>query len=340
MKSNLSLFFIAITVILFNTSAQDNNDSLFNSESRPASAQDTVQKGAVTDQITAAENQNGFQIGAGVGFSIGSIPLFSLWQKSLPDSLSRFGLDVNSGMILPDTLNSVEADTNRLTYEIAEKPEVYNITLPLYLSLMHVKDNRMLTLSASFLYTSKQFQAMVYPEPDTLDRRVSISEKMNFYSLALELEYQKAIPAQYFLIEGTDQAFLSAAFSVSPLSTFSKKSQARTSVSPDDTRMQSIRDSIQSRLNPISSTGAALAWRLGISTMKRYQDGGGLQIGLHYSGSWHSFFSDEGAKILNRDIYYKAAKADNPLSFVSNRIELKVSIFRSLGKGAKNETGS
>ncbi len=335
MKSHLHIISIAITAIIFCTNAQDKPDSLFNSENNPVLPADSLPQSS--DTGSTAENPDGFLLGAGMGFSIGSIPLFTLWQKSLPDSLSRFGLDASSESILPDTLNAVEADTNRLTYEIIEKPEVYNITLPLYLSLMHVKDDRMLTLSASFLYTGKQFQATVYPQPDTLDRRVTISEKMNFYSLALELEYQKAIPPHYFRIEGTDQVFLSAAFSLSPLSTFSKKTQARTSVPSKDLRMQSIRDTVQSRLNPFSSRGAALAWRFGISSLKRYQGGGGLQIGLHYSGSWHSFFSSDGSKVLNRDIYHKAPKADNPLSFVSNRIELKVSIFRSLNKGAEKE---
>ncbi|MFP4163188.1 MAG: hypothetical protein ACLFQB_04310 [Chitinispirillaceae bacterium] len=326
--TNKSLVILILFLsVLFNADAQNGSDTLGDQTNTPVLPADSLSQKPKAPQ--------GMLLGAGVGFSIGSIPLFTLWQKSLPDSLDHLGLDPQSGTIMPDSSNSIEADTNQLSYEITEEPEVYNITLPIYLTAMHVEEDRMISVGASFLYTSKQFQTSVYPEPDTLDRRVNIREKMNFYSLALELAYKKAIPPQYFSIDGTDRAFFTAALSLSPLCAFTKESSASTSIPAEDLRMHALRDTIQSRLTPLSSFGAALSWQFGISTLKHSSNGGGLEIGLQYSGSWHSLFSNEGSKVLNRDIYYRAPKANKPLSFISSRIELKVSVFRALGDDQK-----
>ena len=270
--------------------------------------------------------------GIGFGFTIGNVPLFNTWKNSLPDSLRHVGLDPGFGKILPDSVNSISADTMGLIYIISERPEIYNMTVPVYLSVQRIKEDELTSLGLSFFHTSKQFQSMVFPGRDTLGRRVNIHEKLSFYSLALEVGYQKVIPDQYFKIEGVDKTYFTAALSASPLSAFSKKASVTTSVPAGDIRMHTAADIIKTHLTTLSSNGVALSWRLGISTMKRNPLGGGMDLGVHYSGSWYTLFTHNGFPTLNKHIHTQAPKPDRPLSFLSNRIEFRVSFLRAIGK--------
>ncbi len=283
----------------------------------------------VSDSSSILIPDTKFFIGAGGGLSIGSIPLFSLWGQTLPDSLRFLGLSKDFGKVQPDSANSISADTMDLRYKVTESPEIYNIAVPVHLTFMHVNDNRALSLGLALFYTSKQFQSNLYIDQDTA-RHINLSEKMSFYSVALEIGYQKPIPVQYFKIDGADMAYFSTFLSISPLCVFSKSESIKTFSNEDDQRITTIQETLKPQISDLSARGAALSWQLGISTLKRYPSGSALNMGLYYIGSFHALFSEKGKTVYNKEISPSASKPDKPVSFLSTRLEFKVDFLKGL----------
>ncbi|MDR2729057.1 MAG: hypothetical protein LBB56_07975 [Chitinispirillales bacterium] len=263
-------------------------------------------------------------IGLGAGMSIGSVPLFTLWQSSLPDSMRHIGLTPDFG------IDNSSGDSMSLRYAVTETPEQFNIILPLTVSVYNIKNDRTAALGVSFFYTGKQFQSAIYPEPDTLNRRVNIYEKLNFYSLSLEAGYQKAIPPQYFSISGSQQTFFSVSLAASPFNMFTRSSKIKTSVPVSDERMLAAADSARKHFSHLSSNGKALSWRLGFTTLKRYGDGGAFEMGLFYGGSYNALFYNDGSRTAKSQIYSNENEKDKNLAFLQSRIELRITLLRSL----------
>ena len=263
-------------------------------------------------------------IGLGAGMSIGSIPLFTLWQSSLPDSMRLLGLTPDFG------IDKSSGDSMNLKYVVTETPEQFNIILPLTLSIYNIKNDRIASLGVSFFYTGKQFQSKIYPELDTLNRHINIDEKLSLYSLSLEAGYQKAIPPQYFSIKGSQQTFFSVSLAASPFNLFTRSSKIKTSVPQSDERMQAVADSARKNFSHLSSNGKALSWRLGLTTVKRYGDGGALEMGLFYGGSYSALFYNDGSRTAKSQIYIAENEKDKNLAFLQSRIELRITLLRSL----------
>jgi len=277
-------------------------------------------------------------LGFGAGMSIGSVPLFTLWQNSLPDSISRIGLTPDFGR----ETDALSGSLVNLRYVITEAPEVFNLIFPLTLSVYNMKNDRIATLGLSFFYTSKQFQSMIHPELDTLSRRVNIDQKLSLYSLSLEAGYQKAIPPAYFSITGSQQTLFSVSLAASPYNMFTRNSKIRTSVSESDMRMRAAADSARKSLSDLSSHGKALSWRLGFTTLKHYGDGGGVEMGLFYGGSYNALFYDDsyalfynnkGSRTRKSQIYTAEDEKDKNLTFLQSKIELRITFLRSLKRG-------
>jgi len=91
--------------------------------------------------------------GFGLGLSVGTVPVFPMWQKNFPDSLSRLGL---SPAFAAD---AEKGDTALLRYRVIESPDKFNNTAPFHLSLYSVNEKQIFSLTLSFFRNSKEFQS-------------------------------------------------------------------------------------------------------------------------------------------------------------------------------------
>jgi len=313
----------SVFFILFTLSAIT---SLYSDE---ISSDDALNTAAQAAALPAPKSET--MIGVGAGMSIGSVPLFTLWQSSLPDSMSRIGLTPDFGIDM-DEPASPNSSMN-LKYAVTEAPEKFNIIFPLTLSVYNLKNDRIATLGVSFFYTSKQFQSMIYPELDTLMRRVNIDEKLSLYSFTLEAGYQKAIPPEYFSISGSQKTLFSMSLAASPFNMFTRSGKVRTSVPESDERMRAAADSARKNFSDLSSNGKALSWRLGVTTLRNYGNSSAIEMGLFYGGSYSALFYDgSGSRTRKSHIHITEDERDKNLTFLQNRIELRMTFLRSLNR--------
>jgi hypothetical protein len=275
-------------------------------------AQDTTDTKSDTAAVIT-----GKYYGFGAGLSLGAIPLFSMWKNALLDSLSRIGIPPSFGS------DTSAGNTGNLRHNVIEAPEEFNFFIPFQISIYRVKENSSASIGLSFFYNAKQFQAEIVPSLDTSGRTVNIYETMKFYSLTIEASWQAAIPPEYFSIKGSQKTFVSLALGLSPAQYVTRYGDV--TATEGDTRMQAVADTVKKKMMPdFSANGASASWRVGISTLKSLQKGSALEMGLYYSGTYSGYFFRDGNKVMKSDIYIGNDEIDNPLSFFSNRIDLKV----------------
>ena len=273
-------------------------------------AQDTTS----AKRDTAA--MEGKYYGLGMGLSLGAIPLFSTWKNALLDSLNRIGIPNN---FESDTLTG---NTGTLRHKIVEAPEEFNFFIPLNVSLYSVKENRSASIGLSFFSNVKQFQAEIAPDLED-ERAVSIFETMRFYSLTVEASWQMAIPPEYFTIKNSQKTFVSLTLGLSPVQYISRYGDVNTV--NEDERMRAVADTVKKKMMPdFSANGASASWRIGVGTLKKLQNGNGLEMGLYYSGAYSGYFFRDGDRVMKSAIHIAKDEVDNPLSFLSNRIEFKL----------------
>jgi hypothetical protein len=265
----------------------------------------------------------GTYLGFGVGLSVGTIPIFTKWQDALPDSMQRFGITPLFGR------DMVPGDTMFLRYRIAQPPDQFNFTLPFAVSVHNINAGSATSYALSFFHTSKQFQAEIFPHLDTSNRRVHIHETLRYYSLTLEATYMKAIPPEFFSVDGAQQTFLSMSIGASPVNVMTRSGGVKADLAEDDLRMRAVADSARTRLGNLSANGMSFSWRIGFSTIRNYGQGGGLELGLYYGGSYTFRFYADGEQIMTGSINADDDNADKPLTFLSNRIEFKATFLMS-----------
>jgi hypothetical protein len=262
--------------------------------------------------------------GFGIGLSIGSVPVFGLWRNALPDTMRHLG--ITTPFFGADPLTG---DIQPLQYRVTEAPDNFNFTLPFSISIRDIKPSRATVLALSFFHSGKQFQSEFYFLNDTLNRRVSLYENLSYYSVALEAAYMAAIPPVFFSINGTQQAYFTVAAGASPINTLTRNNGIKIEAPADDPRMQALADSVQKSLAKLKTNGMSLSWRVGISALRNYGQGGGLEMGLYYGGTYTTYFYNDGERINTGQIDPNNDGADKPLSFLSNRIEFKVTFLMS-----------
>lgn len=263
--------------------------------------------------------------------SIGSIEVFSLWQKSLQDSLRDFGLTPEFGFRRPDSAmlarGDSSADTSKLSYTIKENPSVYSIVFPIGFSYKFLDSLWYFEIKSNFAYISKQFKASVQPVNDSLYRRVDLLRKLALYSFAIEAWYGWRIPPEYFTIENIEYPSLKIGLGLSPYVTL--KEQFKVTGNKLDDRFTAIRDSILLRKNEILSRGMMLSWHAAISGLRKISYKRGLEVSLGYSGYWNGLFRNNESFLNESDIHDNVRK-DKRLSFVSNRIVVGFSLLGNI----------
>lgn len=297
--------------------------SLSNSLPLPGELADKPSK--VNDSITVL---SGILWGFGSGFSLGDLPLFSLWKSSLPDSLNDFGIDKKSFVTLPDTSvdDSLQfADTSVLVYEIKEHPSIYNMTFPIRLSITGFHRKNIFKTSLAYSLTYKNHKSIIYSADDTLGRRIDIKHKLFLHSLSAEFMYGREIPSRYFSIESIEKSYFLVGLGISPL--LHIKTSRDTKNNSSDNRMSQVNNSIVSCAKDIKSFGTSFTFKTGISAIRRISTNSIAEIGLFYSFNWFDYFYNNGHRLIKSDINTTGNDRSN-LSFISNRFEIGVNLYR------------
>jgi len=206
--------------------------------------------------------------------------------------------------------------------------------MPFCLSLYNIGETRTYSFTVSFFRNSKAFQSELTAGSDTAARRIGVLEKLDFYSASVEAAVRWAIPADFFSIDGTQQTSLTLTLGASPINTFTRESEIKTTFDGGDARMQSVADSAKRAFAALSGNGLSLSWRIGVSTIKRYPSGYGAEFGLFYSGAYSGYFYSDGVRLTEEHIKTRGAdlNADGvingrPLSFLSNQAEFRATLL-------------
>jgi hypothetical protein len=278
----------------------------------------------------------GLFLGFGAGVTLGNLPLLPLWKSSLPDSLTDLGLQKNSFVItadtsLPDSLQI--ADTSMLVFRIKEHPSQYNMTFPLRLSLFKINERSIFRTSLTYSLIYKNQKSIVFAADDTLNRRIDLKQKLFLHSAALEINYGLKIPSQYFSIESIEKSYLFVGLGISPV--LYLKNTRDIDNRSEELRMQQVENSIRESGGNLSALGTTFTFKTGISAIRRLSSNGIAEISLCYTLNWFDYFYNEGNRIQKSNISGNI-EDKGALSFLSNRFEISVSIYRQVTKKQKN----
>ncbi len=274
----------------------------------------------------------GFFTGFGAGVALGSLPLLPLWKNSLPDSLTNLGLQENSFVVtadtsLPDSLQI--ADTSKLVFRIKEHPSIYNMTFPLRLSIARIKDKSILRASLIYSLIYKNQKSIVFAADDTLSRRIDIKQKLFLHSAALEVNYGLKIPPHYFSIESVEKSYFFVGLGISPV--LYLKNTRNIDNKSEDQRMQQVENSIREYSQNLSAFGTTFTFKTGVSAIRRLSSNGIAEISLCYSLNWFDYFYNNGKRLQKSNIS-GSIEDKGDLSFLSNRFEVSVSLYRQVSE--------
>ncbi len=271
---------------------------------------------------------NGLFLGFGAGVTLGNLPLLPLWNSSLPDSLTKLGLNENSFNVtadtsLPDSLQI--ADTSMLAFRIKEHPSVYNMTFPLKLSISRIKDKSIFRASLIYSLIYKNQKSIVFAADDTLNRRIDMKQKLFLHSAALEVNYGLKISPQYFSIESIEKSYFFIGLGISPV--LYLKSIMDIDNKSEDLRMQQVENSIRESSKNLSAIGTTFTFKTGVSAIRRLSSNGVAEISLCYTLNWFDYFYNKGNRLQKSNIS-GSIEDKGDLSFLSNRFEISISLYR------------
>jgi len=321
------------TIILSNDSniADDTVDTSLNQDtatvSTPKTDDSAIQKNVTADikpDTVATPKMSGTYFGFGVSLSVGSAPIFELWRNALPLTMDSLGIDMFFGRDL------VPGDTLLLRYRVLETPDKFNFSVPFSISLHKINDGRAYAFALSLFHSSKQFQSSFFLGHNMQERRLDIHETLRFYSLAIEAACMFEIPPLYFSVNGAERTYITMALGLSPINTLTRSSGVKVAnAEGEDLRLRALADSVKKQLPKLSSNGMSLSWRLGATTTKSYGQGGGIEFGFYYGGSYTTLFYADGEQLTRGQINPADENADKPLSFMSTRAEFKATFLKS-----------
>jgi hypothetical protein len=256
-----------------------------------------------------------YYVAIGVGLSLGSLPPLKNWKTGLPKTLSDAGL--------PGTTVGDNGDTVSLLFTVQETPDDYNMMFPVSVSIGRLMENRRFSTAVAFSILSKKWNAAL--NVDSL-HSVTISERMRFLSFLMAADYGIRIPEHYFSVDNVDRTDVIIGIAASPL--IALKRSYSVSPSSSDPLLASVADTLSAHWNGFDASGVAIAWRFGITTLRRASPRGGVEAGLSYQGSWNTRFKDHDRPLTAGDINRKCDRPDTPVSWFSNRFDITISLVR------------
>jgi hypothetical protein len=254
----------------------------------------------------------------GIGLSLGSLPVLKNWKNGLPEKLEDLGLAKN--LIAP------AGDTVALRFTVKQNPDVYNMTFPLTLSLSRLSENHRMGVAVSGAMLSKKFIAAI--EIDS-NRSVTLEQSMGYYTVLAEFNYGTRIPQVYFSVDNVDRTDAFAGIAVSPYIGLRKSSHISSSRS-NDAALEAIKDSITSNKNSFNAAGVAIAWRLGMATLRRVSKTGGIETSLSYQGLWCTRFKTSQGTFTFGSLDPDVPEPNDAVSYFSNRFDITIALIRRL----------
>jgi hypothetical protein len=249
--------------------------------------------------------------GIGIGWEIGSLPVYKQWILGLPTKLIDTVQTLNGDIVFSLPL------TNK------ESPSTYNICFPLSLSVTpFLFGHSFISIAVSLSYITKTFKAALVK--DALTTYWSMEKKLNILTPALGASFSYTIPVKYFTISKSQQTLFTAGLSASPYVLLREK----TVIEPGN------------RLSTNSSNGVGIFWSVGLSTLRMLSVKNALQAEFFYTGSWNGHFMNGHHHTTNSDINPANTSASSALEYVSTRFMLKFSLLRTTRDTSKTATES
>jgi hypothetical protein len=272
--------------------------------------------------------KDGRYLAAGIGWSLGSFELLSLWENALPDSLAHLGLSATSFSVPFDSSlnNSESVDTALLTFAIKEAPVVYTMSFPVRIGMVRLRGNNRFGFSVSGSWMRKLFTATIAAKADSLIQKVDFKESINVYSLFCSFLWGHRIPEEYFSIDGVGRSYFTAALDVSPLIAVTIRRTAATAA--PGTRFTEVKNHIATPPSRFLHGGAA-AVRLGLTMVRRLNASSATDFGIWYSIQGYGYFHEKGNRVYFTGIDPSATRKERPLFWISNRLELSFSLLHS-----------
>lgn len=235
--------------------------------------------------------------GFGIGWELGSMPVFDSWRSGLPGIFS----DLTE---IPDSLDSLG-----FSFAITNDPGPYNVNFPLNVSFTPLtRDDYYLSIKLLFSWMYKKFEASA--KSDSVDMTIKTERKLSLLSLSLGTFFNYSIPSKYFLIDKTEKASITVGISASPLILL------RNRITTDDYLKHDNR-----------SYGIGVSWYGGLSTLRTVSQTGGLEVGIMYTGSWNGRFMHDGHHIKRGDINQFDSHYTDVLQYVSHRFMICFSLL-------------
>jgi hypothetical protein len=251
--------------------------------------------------------------GIGVGWDLGSFPVLSDWQNTLPDSASAI-LPLN-----PDTLG----------FAITEPVNTYNILFPVYFSYTpFVYSRSSVAFEGSFFFIGKSIQATL--QHDTFPEKINYHQSMNFYGFSAGIFYRHQIGEQYFRIDKIDRTSFILGISILPYYHLSQSETISASGIGD-----SVVSAATNRLRNYHAWGMGGGWRIGVGSQKSLSATSGVEVSVSYIGRYMAMFKRNNGYLLTKDISPSAGNPAERLSSLSNTFEIRLDFL--FGKRQKNE---
>ncbi len=266
--------------------------------------------------------RSGTIIGAGIGFSLGSLQPFDLWNGNLPQQLSDLGLS--------DSAFTVQGvDTGLLAFQVRESPDIYSMTFPLTAYIGRLTPDHRFTAALSFAWLSKEYDARISLVNDSA-RYFDLRQTLGLYSLTAALTWGARIPERYFSVDAIDRTDALVGILASPYIAL-QRSTSIGAPPAGDARLTELYEAIVPQMSSFSAAGIAYGWRLGLATISHHSKHSGIEAELAYSGLWNTRFrTGSGAPVLQGNLGDKSASAGIPVSFYTSRIEISISLFRKI----------
>jgi hypothetical protein len=298
---------------------------------QPTALKQAAQKDSGATGVTAIDSFDvnaGLYLGGGIGLSIGSGQVFTLWKNGLPSSLADFGLRDTSFLLAGGA-----GDTMKLVFQNSKPADIYNMMFPVSISVGRLAGKHRYSAAVSFSMLTKNSRSSVDigGNADSTGRRLDISQSMGLYAITLDLTYGRVIPDRFFSIDKSDRTDFIAGISVSPFISLRRTSSVGAPEdSASDPRLWALRDSAAGGLTSVSASGIAFGWRLGVAKMRRLSKKGGLEGRLCWYGTWATSFRTPDGTLTEKEVSAKSAAPDRKVSYFSNRFEISISLIRKL----------
>ncbi len=254
----------------------------------------------------------------GIGWELGSLPLFDLWEEGLSSEKQYDIMDSH----FPGDSNFDSLGVR--SFSVVETPSVYNITYPISISYTPFvfKNKSFLSFGSTFSWNRKylktKFLLDSLSEMAVGDSILYFEQKLSLKSFAIDIMYHFLIPEKYFKVEKVKNSFITIGLTGYPVIIL--REWSKISLNPKKKQ---------------NSYGFGFGWCAGLSTCRKLSKSSGLKVYMGYLGSWKGRFKNNGYIITEGDISRTTLEEPNILTFISHRFILQFNLLVGIKKYQK-----